>query len=67
MHSEKEKSVSESFIRRLNNGDEQAFRIIYNKMYAKVYRFAYALTKRRDQSEEVVQETFLKYAIGIPQ
>lgn len=60
MHSEKEKSVSESFIRRLNNGDEQAFRIIYNKMYAKVYRFAYALTKRRDQSEEVVQETFLR-------
>lgn len=60
MHSEKEKSVSESFIRQLNNGDEQAFRIIYNKMYAKVYRFAYALTKRRDQSEEVVQETFLR-------
>jgi len=60
MHSEKEKSISESFIRQLNNGDEQAFRIIYNKMYAKVYRFAYALTKRRDQSEEVVQETFLR-------
>lgn len=60
MHSEKEKSGSESFIRQLNNGDEQAFRIIYNKMYAKVYRFAYALTKRRDQSEEVVQETFLR-------
>ncbi len=49
MHSEKEKSVSESFIRQLNNGDEQAFRIIYNKMYAKVYRFAYALTKRSDK------------------
>src|SRR5690606_15474068 len=60
MHSEKDKSIGESFIRQLNNGNEQAFRIIYNKMYAKVYRFAYALTKRRDQSEEVVQETFLR-------
>lgn len=60
MESGKEKSIDGSLVRRLNSGDGRAFRIIYDGLYAKVYRFAFTLTKRRDQSEEVVQETFLR-------
>lgn len=47
-------------IRELNEGNEEAFRAIYTQLHNKVYRFAYSLTKQTHQSEEVVQETFLK-------
>jgi len=55
-----EKSIDARLIHRLNEGDREAFRVIYDLRHANVYRFALALTKRFDQSEEVVQETFLR-------
>lgn len=44
---------------RLRNGDELAFRMLYNKHYRKVYQFAKSFLKNKEQSEDVLQETFL--------
>lgn len=40
-------------------GDESAFREIYNCFGSKVYRFAFSFLKEKHHSEEMVQETFL--------
>lgn len=40
-------------------GDEHAFREIYVLFSPKVYRFAFSFLKEKQQSEEIVQETFL--------
>lgn len=52
--------IGQNLIERLNQDDELAFRTIYDTLYAKVYRFAFSLTKSRDQADEVVQETFIR-------
>ncbi len=52
--------IGQNLIERLNQDDESAFRALYDSLYAKVYRFAYSLTKSRDQADDVVQETFIR-------
>lgn len=52
--------IGQNLIERLNQDDESAFRALYDALYAKVYRFAYSLTKSRDQADDVVQETFIR-------
>jgi RNA polymerase sigma-70 factor (family 1) len=42
------------------NGDEDAFKQVYDQHHRKIYLFAYSYLKSREQSEEVLQETFLK-------
>lgn len=44
---------------RFRNGDEEAFRTIYEKYYHRVYWFAFSFLKNKEQSEEILQETFL--------
>lgn len=44
---------------RFRNGDEAAFRAIYERYYQKVYRFAFSFLKNKEQSEEILQETFI--------
>ena len=44
----------------LRLGDEAAFAYLYKKYEAKLYAFTYKLTQDRDETEEVVQEVFLK-------
>jgi RNA polymerase sigma-70 factor (family 1) len=46
------------------NGSEQAFRIIYDTHHAKIYRFAYSFLKDKDQSQEVLQETFINFWVS---
>lgn len=46
-------------IRKLREGSEQAFRLIYEQCHPSVYRFAYTFLKNSEQSKEVTQETFL--------
>jgi RNA polymerase sigma-70 factor (ECF subfamily) len=65
-----EKSVSESIesdtwdepllVSRLKNGDEAAFAILVRRFQAKLYGLAYALTLEREESQDIVQEVFLK-------
>lgn len=49
---------------RFRDGDEAAFRIIYETWHRKVYQYAYSYLKNKEQSEEVVQESFLKIWIN---
>ena len=46
-------------IHQLIAGDETAFTLVYNVYSEKVYRLAYKFLKDREQSEEIVQETFI--------
>jgi len=57
--------VSEPFIdsnsiRKLISGDECAFTTIYELFGERVYRLAFRFLKDREQSEEIVQEVFIK-------
>lgn len=44
----------------LSHGDEAAFAFLYKKSEARLYTFAYKLTQDRNETEEIVQEAFLK-------
>lgn len=55
------KLIDESAIRRLIAGDESVFTVIYELYSQKVYRLAFRFLKDREQSEEIVQETFIKF------
>ncbi|MFC0318049.1 MULTISPECIES: RNA polymerase sigma factor [Olivibacter] len=46
-------------IRKLRDGNEQAFQLIYQQCHQSVFRFAYAFLKDIELSKEVTQETFL--------
>ncbi|WP_127130872.1 RNA polymerase sigma factor [Pseudoflavitalea rhizosphaerae] len=50
----------EQLLKRLAAGDEAAFNSIYELYQQPVFAFAFYLTKSRELSEEVVQETFVK-------
>ncbi|MGN6181644.1 MAG: RNA polymerase sigma factor [Mucilaginibacter sp.] len=43
----------------LISGDESAFTLVYELYSEKVYRLAFKFLKDREQSEEIVQETFI--------
>ena len=47
----------------LRNGDEKAFRLVYDRHYRKIYQFANSFLKNKEQSEEILQETFLNFWI----
>lgn len=53
-----------TLLSRFKNGDEEAFKVIYEKYAAKIYRFVYSFLKNKEQVEEVVQETFLSIWIN---
>lgn len=46
---------------RLHQGDETAFRLIFDRLHRKIYLFAYHFLKDKSQSEEIVQDTFLNF------
>ncbi|WP_256009536.1 RNA polymerase sigma factor [Desertivirga xinjiangensis] len=46
-------------ILRLKNGDESAFRFVYEQCYPGLYGFAYSFLKEKQLCEEVLQETFV--------
>ena len=51
--------VDSDCIRRLANGDENAFTAVYELYSEKVYRLAFRFLKDKEQSEEIVQEAFI--------
>lgn len=51
--------ISPVVIRNLREGDEAAFSFIYERLSSRIYSFAHKFLKNREQSEEIVQETFL--------
>jgi len=53
------KLVDGNAIQQLIAGDESAFTAVYELYSEKVYRLAFRFLKDREQSEEIVQETFI--------
>jgi len=53
--------VDSDCIRRLANGDENAFTAVYELYSEKVYRLAFRFLKDKEQSEEIVQEAFINH------
>lgn len=49
----------EVLLRRLAEGDEEAFRVFYARHHGPVFRFALHMTGRAEAAEEVVQESFM--------
>ncbi len=58
------KFIDENAIRQLITGDESVFTAVYELYSEKVYRLAYRFLKDKEQSEEIVQETFIKFWLG---
>jgi len=58
------RSVDENTIRQLIAGDESVFTTVYELYCEKVYRLAYRFLKDKEQSEEIVQETFINFWLG---
>jgi len=54
------KSLDWDLIIRLRDGDESAFRMVFDQYSQKIYGVAYQFLKNREQSKEVVQETLLR-------
>ena len=51
---------SEDLITRVRSGDEEAFRLIFEKYARSVVRFIYGMVGEVDLAEELMQETFVR-------
>ncbi|GGI25712.1 RNA polymerase sigma factor [Pedobacter mendelii] len=51
--------VANEILIRVKEGDSKAFQIVYDNYSLRLYNFAYRFLKNREQSEEIVQETFI--------
>ncbi|MES2276543.1 MAG: RNA polymerase sigma-70 factor [Bacteroidota bacterium] len=51
--------IETDLIARLSNGDETAFAAVYEIYSRRLYYFAYRFLKNKEQSEEIVSESFL--------
>lgn len=47
-------------IKAFKNGDEQAFRALFDLYCERLYYFLFGLLKSKEDAEEIIQETFLK-------
>ncbi|MBQ4613243.1 MAG: RNA polymerase sigma factor [Clostridia bacterium] len=55
-----EAPVVDALIRRIGNGDMDAFRSLYDRVHGNVFGFALSIVKNPHDAEDVLQETFLK-------
>ncbi|TCD28549.1 RNA polymerase sigma-70 factor [Pedobacter psychrodurus] len=53
------KEIDSETLIRVREGDETAFRMVYDTYSARLYNFAYRFVKNKELSEEIVQETLL--------
>ncbi len=56
--------VSSALISQLRQGDETAFRAIYNQLHERVYRMLLSLVKNHEQTEDLLQQTFVNLWIN---
>jgi RNA polymerase sigma-70 factor (ECF subfamily) len=56
----------EELILRCKQGDQDAFRELFDQYHKKVYRIAYAVSRQREDALDIVQEVFIKlyHSIG---
>lgn len=50
----------ESLVKRARDGDFAAFEQLFERHRVLVYRFAYQMTRKRDDAEDLVQEAFVR-------
>lgn len=51
--------VSHKIIERLKQRDEEAFELVYHEYSNLIYYIAFSITKNREDSEEILQDTFI--------
>jgi RNA polymerase sigma-70 factor (ECF subfamily) len=56
--------ISDVLIAQLREGDQMAFRAIYDQLHGHLYRMVFSLLRDRENTEEVVQETFINLWIN---
>lgn len=56
----------ESLVRRARDGDYSAFEKLFERHRLMVYRFAYQMTQKRDDAEDLVQEAFVRAYQNLP-
>ncbi|WP_341216318.1 RNA polymerase sigma-70 factor [uncultured Wocania sp.] len=54
------KIKDQKLIERLKQGDEDALKLIYNLYWEQLFIYAFSLLKKREISEDVIQEVFIK-------
>lgn len=52
--------ITNQFIEKLKNRDEDAFSLLYNEYVRLIYHIAYSYTHNREDSEDIVNEVFMK-------
>jgi RNA polymerase sigma-70 factor (ECF subfamily) len=57
--SEEDERADRALIARTAQGDESAFRLLYDRLAERVFRYAYTLLHNRHLAEEVAQETMV--------
>lgn len=55
-----EGSSDEALVDRARNGDFAAFEMLFERHRTMVFRYAYQMTPRRDDAEDIVQEVFVR-------
>ena len=56
----RELEADASLVKRAREGDYEAFETLFERHRLLVYRFAYQMTNRRDDAEDMVQEAFVR-------
>jgi RNA polymerase sigma-70 factor, ECF subfamily len=59
-HEALERDSDEALVRQARTGDFTAFETLFERHRLLVYRFAYQMTNRRDDAEDLVQEVFVR-------
>ncbi|MBI2852164.1 MAG: sigma-70 family RNA polymerase sigma factor [Chloroflexi bacterium] len=55
----------EGLVSRAQNGDREAFALLYQEYFKKIYRYTYLRLGQVEQAEDLTQEVFLKALDGI--
>ncbi len=56
----KYKTASYSFIKNINEGNEEAFKVLFELYYGKLLYFAQSYISNKEDAEEIVQDVFVK-------
>ena len=59
-NSRREAESDSALVQKARNGDFDAFETLFDRHRLLVYRFAYQMTGRRDDAEDMVQEAFVR-------
>ncbi len=52
--------ANQGFIKKINEGNEEAFKILFRLYYAKLFYIAQSYTSSKEDAEEIIQDVFVK-------